>query len=127
MFRLPTITIVREQQYSNTYTALVPTPGAALSKAWVCGRPFAGIAGSTSAGSIDVLSVVSVVCCQVQVSATGRSLVQRRQPSVPYSVPVESGLSTGILYGCLQRVRIPEAVIIQFVLLKMSKVLLETC
>jgi len=123
MFRLPTITIVREQQYSNTYTALVPTPGAALSKAWVCGRPFAGIAGSTSAGSIDVLSVVSVVCCQVQVSATGRSLVQRRQPSVP----VESGLSTGILYGCLQRVRIPEAVIIQFVLLKMSKVLLETC
>ena len=36
-------------------------------------------------------------------------------------------LSTGILYGCLQRVTIPEAVIIQFVLLKMSKVLLETC
>jgi len=36
-------------------------------------------------------------------------------------------LSTGILYGCLQRVTIPEAVIIQFVLLKMSKALLETC
>jgi len=36
-------------------------------------------------------------------------------------------LSTGILYGCLQRVTIPEALIIQFVLLKMSKVLLETC
>jgi len=35
-------------------------------------------------------------------------------------------LSTGILYGRLQRVTIPEAVIIQFVLLKMSKVLLET-
>ena len=48
----------------------------------------------------------------------------------PYSMPVESGpspLSTGILYGCLQTVTIPEAVIIQFVLLKMSKVLLETC
>jgi len=48
----------------------------------------------------------------------------------PYSIPVESGLSplsTGILYGCLQRVMIPKAVIIQFVLLKMSKVLLETC
>ena len=48
----------------------------------------------------------------------------------PYSMPVESGLgplSTGILYCCLQRVKIPEAVIIQFVLLKMSKVLLETC
>jgi len=48
----------------------------------------------------------------------------------PYSTPVESGLSplsTGIQYGRLQRVTIPEAVIIQFVLLKMSKVLLETC
>jgi len=44
----------------------------------------------------------------------------------PYSVPVDSGL-TGILYGCLQRVTIPETVIIQFVLLKMSKVLLKTC
>ena len=43
----------------------------------------------------------------------------------PYSMPVESGLC--ILYGRLQRVMIPEAVIIQFVLLKMSKVLLETC
>ena len=48
----------------------------------------------------------------------------------PYRMPVESGqspLSTGILYGRLQRVTIPEAVIIQFVLQKMSKVLLETC
>jgi len=34
-------------------------------------------------------------------------------------------LSTGVMYSCLQRVTIPEAVIIQFVLLKMSKVLLE--
>jgi len=48
----------------------------------------------------------------------------------PYSMLVESRLSplsTGITYGRLQRVTIPEAVIIQFVLLKMSKVLLETC
>jgi len=48
----------------------------------------------------------------------------------PYSMLVESGLSplsTGVIYGRLQRVTIPEAVIIQFVLLKMSKVLLETC
>jgi len=35
-------------------------------------------------------------------------------------------LSTGILYGRLHRVTIPDAVIIQFVLLKMSIVLLET-
>jgi len=38
-----------------------------------------------------------------------------------------SPLSTCILYGCLQRVTVPEAIIIQFVLLKMSKVLFETC
>ena len=43
-----------------------------------------------------------------------------------YSMQVESGL-TCILYGCLQRVTIPEAVVIQFVLLRMSSVLLETC
>ena len=38
-----------------------------------------------------------------------------------------SPLSTGILYGRLHRVTIPEAVIIQFSLLKMCIVLLETC
>ena len=46
-----------------------------------------------------------------------------------YSMLVDSGLSplsTCILYGCLQRVTIPEDVVIQFVLLRMSKVLLET-
>jgi len=40
-----------------------------------------------------------------------------------YSMP----LSTGILYGCLQIVTIPDDVIIQFALLKVSIVLLETC
>ena len=48
----------------------------------------------------------------------------------PYSTRVESGLSplsTRILYGCLQRVTIPEAVVIQLVLLMMSSALLETC
>ena len=47
-----------------------------------------------------------------------------------YSMPVESGvspLSTCILYSCLQRVTIPEAVVIQLVRLRMSSVLLETC
>ena len=47
-----------------------------------------------------------------------------------YSMQVESGLSplsTCILYGCLQRVTIPEAVVIKFVLLRMRSVLLETC
>jgi len=35
-------------------------------------------------------------------------------------------ISTGVLYGRLQSVTIPDDVIIQFVLLKMSIVLLET-
>ena len=42
------------------------------SKARVYDRSLAGIAGSNGC-----LSVVSVVCCQVEVSATGSSLVQR--------------------------------------------------
>ena len=41
----------------------------------------------------------------------------------PYSMQVESCT----LYGCLQRVTIPEAVVIHLVLLRMSSVLLETC
>ena len=43
----------------------------------------------------------------------------------PYSMQVHTAYC--ILYGCLQRVTIPEAVVIQFVLLRMSSVLLETC
>jgi len=35
--------------------------------------------------------------------------------------------SMRILYSCLQRVTIPEAVVIQLVLLMMSSLLLETC
>ena len=45
----------------------------------------------------------------------------------PYSMQVESGLQSAVLYGCLQRVTIPEAVVIQLFLLRMSSVLLETC
>jgi hypothetical protein len=43
-------------------------PVAVRSKACVCGRSLTGIVG---------LSLVSVVCCQVEVSATSWSLVQR--------------------------------------------------
>jgi hypothetical protein len=50
---------------------------AARSNAWVGGRTLAGITCSNPAGEHGCLSVVSVVCCQVEVSATGRSLVQR--------------------------------------------------
>ena len=43
---------------------MTPIPMAVRSKVWVCGRSFAGIAGSNP---------VSVLCCQVEVSTTGRS------------------------------------------------------
>ena len=49
-------------------------PVAASSKAWVCGRSFAGIVGSNSTGG---QGRVSCECCQVEVSALGQSLVQR--------------------------------------------------
>ena len=44
---------------------------AARSKAWVCGRSPAGIEGSNSAGGHGCMSIVYVVCCQVEVSASG--------------------------------------------------------
>ena len=46
------------------------TRGHVRSKACVVGRSLAGIAGSNPAGGMDV-------CCQTQVSATGRSFIQR--------------------------------------------------
>jgi hypothetical protein len=52
-------------------------PVAARSKAWVWGRSLARIAGSNSAGSMDILSLVSVVGREVDVPASSRSLVQR--------------------------------------------------
>jgi len=52
-------------------------------------------------------------------SVNGRTVCRYRADCSP--------LSTCILYGCLQRVTIPETVVIQFVLLSMSRVLLETC
>jgi hypothetical protein len=43
-----------------------------------------------------------------------------------YSMPDESRLQS-ILYSRLQRVTIPDGVIIQFVLLKIGMLMLETC
>jgi len=51
----------------------VPVPVAALSKVWVCGRSLVGIAGSNPVGGLDVRC--ECLCCQVEVSASGRSLV----------------------------------------------------
>jgi hypothetical protein len=50
----------------------MPVLVAALSKVWACGRLLAGIVGSNPTGGTYVLSVVSVVCCHVEVvTATG--------------------------------------------------------
>jgi hypothetical protein len=62
-----------------------PVPAAARSKAWVLDRSLTGIVGCHNPSNPSVesrqghgcLSVVSVVCCQVDVSASGLSLVQR--------------------------------------------------
>jgi hypothetical protein len=53
---------------------LLPIPVAARSKPWVCGHWLVGIAGSNPSGDMDVC-LLWVLC--VEVSATGRSLVQR--------------------------------------------------
>jgi len=55
----------------------VPNPVTVRSKARVCCCSLAGIAGSNPAKVTDVLSLVSVMCCQVEVPASGCSLVQR--------------------------------------------------
>jgi hypothetical protein len=46
-------------------------PLATRSEASVCGRSFAGVAGSNPTVAHESLSIGFVVCCQVEVSATG--------------------------------------------------------
>jgi hypothetical protein len=60
-------------------------PVAARSKAWVYGRSLAANGGFESRRVHRGLYVFSFVCCQVEVSATGRSLLQRS--------PTECGVS----------------------------------
>jgi hypothetical protein len=64
--------------FDVSITTAGPISEAARCKAWGCGRSLAGTAGSNSTGGHGCPSLVSVACCQVQVSATSRSLVQRR-------------------------------------------------
>jgi len=49
---------------------LKPVPVAVSSKACVCARSLAGVVDSNPTGGIDVC-LLCVVCCQVEVSATG--------------------------------------------------------
>ena len=66
----------------NVFSVIKPAqcrcPVAVPSKTCVCCRSLAGFPGSnpTGGGGNVYLSVVSVVCCQVEVSASGRSFVQ---------------------------------------------------
>ena len=46
----------------------VPVPAAARSKTWVCGRSLPGVVGSNPAEH-GCLSLESVACCQIEVSA----------------------------------------------------------
>jgi len=46
-------------------------PVAARSKAQVCGRSLTEVAGSNPTGCMDICFSVSVVCCQIEVSAPG--------------------------------------------------------
>jgi hypothetical protein len=68
----------------------------ARSKAWVSGRSLGGIAGSNPAGGMDVLSLVGVVCFQVEAFASGGSLVQR--------TPTECGVSACDLETSIMRI-----------------------
>ena len=53
-------------------------------KAWVSGRSIAGSVGSNPAREMGV-SIMSVVCCQGEVSESGWSLIQR--------IPTDYGVS----------------------------------
>ena len=68
------VSVIRE--HINHKVAILPIPVAAQSKVWVFDRSLAGIAGSNPAWRMDA-PLVTIVCCQAQVSATGRSPVQR--------------------------------------------------
>ena len=68
---------------------LVSFPVAERSRARVCGRSLAGIAASNPTRGHRCLSLVSVVCCQVEVSAVSRSLVQRS--------PTDCGVSSCVI------------------------------
>jgi hypothetical protein len=62
---------------------MLPIPVAARYKSWVYGCSSVETVGSNPAGAR--LSVLSVVCCQVEVSASDRSPIQRS--------PTECGVS----------------------------------
>ena len=72
------------QEFIVTRLQTLPISVTARSKALGCGRLLAGIEGANPSRDMDVC-LVNVVCYQLEVSATGWSLVQRS--------PIECGVS----------------------------------
>ena len=72
------MTLLKIERYCSSHSTVCPKKVTVRSEAWVCDHSLPGIAGSNPAWNMGCLSVVSVVCCQAQFSASGRSLVQRR-------------------------------------------------
>jgi len=68
--------------------SVLPIPVAARSKERVCDRSLAEIASSNPTRDMDSL-LVTVVCCQVEVSASGWSLAQRS--------PTECGVCISVI------------------------------
>jgi hypothetical protein len=62
--------------YLKSSTTRMPISAAVRYKSWVCGLSLPGVEGLSLAGS-RWPSLVSVVCCEVEVSVSGWSLVQR--------------------------------------------------
>jgi hypothetical protein len=75
---------------SGSDMQILPVPVAARSKAWVCSCSHAGIPGSSPAGSMDVCRVG---CVLLEVSARGRSLVQRSHTECDVSNECDRGKS----------------------------------
>jgi hypothetical protein len=69
------------------------------SKMRVCSHSLAGTSGSKSRRGHGCSSVVSVVCGQVEVSATGRSLVRRS--------PTDCGVSLSVIKGTFTPLHMP--------------------
>ena len=68
----------------------MPIPVAERSKAWVCRRSPAGIAGSNPAGGMELCLLWVLCVCQIEVSATDWSLVQRSPTACGVSLCVIS-------------------------------------
>ena len=66
-FEIPFITY---SLFMKVHSWVCSVPVAARSKVWVCGRSSAEIVGSNLTGGHGCPSVLSVVFCQVEVSAT---------------------------------------------------------